>query len=85
MHLLLFPIGLLVRSYHQLEHLFDNDPVDLAKQIQDKIYNETGVYARAGIGENKIISKLCCDMIVKKAEGGIFHLKKRGFTPPHWR
>lgn len=57
-------------------HLFGNDPVDLAKQIQDKIYNETGVYARAGIGENKIISKLCCDMIAKKAEGGIFHLKK---------
>jgi nucleotidyltransferase/DNA polymerase involved in DNA repair len=52
-------------------HLFGNDPVDLAKQIQDKIYNETGVYARAGIGENKIISKLCCDMIAKKAEGGI--------------
>lgn len=57
-------------------HLFANDPVDLAKQIQDKIFNATGVYARAGIGENKIISKLCCDMIAKKVEGGVFHLKK---------
>lgn len=57
-------------------HLFADNPIQLAKQIQDKIYNETGVYARAGIGENKVISKLCCDMIAKKVDGGIFHLKK---------
>jgi len=56
--------------------LFGIDPIDMAKQIQNKILNETGVFARAGIGENKIISKLCCDMIAKKVEGGIFHLKK---------
>jgi len=40
-------------------HQFGNDPIDLAKQIQDKIFNETGVYARAGISANKVISKLC--------------------------
>ncbi|KQY91045.1 DNA polymerase IV [Paenibacillus sp. Root52] len=57
-------------------HLFGNDPISMAKQIQDKILNDTGVYARAGIGENKIISKLCCDMIAKKIKGGIFYLKK---------
>lgn len=57
-------------------HLFADNPIQLAKQIQEKIYNETGVYARAGIGENKVISKLCCDMIAKKVDGGIFHLKK---------
>ena len=57
-------------------HLFGNDPVDLARQIQDKILNETGVYARAGISTNKVMSKLCCDMIAKKIDGGIFYLKK---------
>ncbi|MGM1044779.1 MAG: DNA polymerase IV [Bacillota bacterium] len=57
-------------------HLFANNPIDLAKQIQQKILNETGVYARAGIGENKVIAKLCCDMIAKKVEGGVFYLKK---------
>ncbi|UNK20461.1 hypothetical protein MNQ98_10790 [Paenibacillus sp. N3/727] len=48
----------------------------MAKQIQQKIFNKTGVYARAGIGENKVIAKLCCVMIAKKVEGGVFHLKK---------
>ncbi|MNK73671.1 DNA polymerase IV [compost metagenome] len=57
-------------------HLFADNPIDLAKKIQAKIYKETGIYARAGIGENKVISKLCCDMIAKKVEGGIFHLRK---------
>ncbi|WP_091014476.1 DNA polymerase IV [Paenibacillus amylolyticus] len=57
-------------------HLFGNDPIDLAKQIQDKIYNETGVYARAGISTNKVMSKLCCDMIAKKIDGGVFFLRK---------
>ncbi|MDN8593222.1 DNA polymerase IV [Paenibacillus sp. 11B] len=57
-------------------HLFGNDPIDLAKQIQAKILNETGVYARAGISTNKVMSKLCCDMIAKKIDGGVFFLKK---------
>ncbi|OMF76813.1 DNA polymerase IV [Paenibacillus glucanolyticus] len=57
-------------------HLFTSDPIDLARQIQDKIYAQTGVYARAGIGETKVIAKLATDLIAKKIDGGIFHLKK---------
>lgn len=57
-------------------HLFADNAYDLAKQIQAKIYSETGIYARAGIGENKILAKLCCDMIAKKIPGGVFELKK---------
>ncbi|HEY2494901.1 MAG TPA: DNA polymerase IV [Paenibacillus sp.] len=57
-------------------HLFADNPIDLARQIQNKIYNETGVFARAGIGENKVIAKLCCDMIAKKTPNGVFHLQK---------
>lgn len=57
-------------------HLFADNPIDLAKQIQDKIYAVSGVYARVGIGNSKVISKLCCDLICKKIDEGIFHLKK---------
>ncbi|MGF7048529.1 DNA polymerase-4 [Paenibacillus sp. DS2015] len=57
-------------------HLFADNPIDLARQIQNKIYSETGIFARAGIGENKVIAKLCCDMIAKKMPEGIFHLQK---------
>ncbi|OAB41437.1 DNA polymerase IV [Paenibacillus glacialis] len=57
-------------------HFFDDDPIDLARQIQNKIYLATRVVARAGIGENKVIAKLCCDMIAKKIPDGVFHLQK---------
>lgn len=57
-------------------HLFGDDPIELAKQIQQKILNETGIYARAGVAENKILSKLCCDMIAKKIDGGVYYLHK---------
>jgi len=65
-------------------HLFANNPIDLAKQIQAKIYNETGIYARAGIGENKILSKVCCDIIAKKIPGGVFQLEKSELEKYIW-
>ncbi|OMD76833.1 DNA polymerase IV [Paenibacillus odorifer] len=65
-------------------HLFADNPIDLAKQIQAKIYNETGIYARAGIGENKILSKICCDIIAKKISGGVFHLQKSDLEKYIW-
>ncbi|OKP83723.1 hypothetical protein A3848_25940 [Paenibacillus sp. P32E] len=46
-------------------HLFADNTYDLAKPIKTKITNKTGIYAGAGIGENKILSKLCCDMMQK--------------------
>lgn len=66
-------------------HLFADNAVDMAKQIQQKIYNETGIYARAGIGENKILSKLCCDMIAKKIDGGIYYLRKSELSNYIWK
>ncbi|RUT39507.1 DNA polymerase IV [Paenibacillus anaericanus] len=65
-------------------HFYNNDPFALARQIQTKILIETNVYARAGIGENKIIAKLCCDMIAKKNEEGIFFLKKDELDQHIW-
>lgn len=66
-------------------HLFADNAYDLAKQIQAKIYSETGIYARAGIGENKILAKLCCDMIAKKIPGGVFELKKDQLEQQIWQ
>jgi nucleotidyltransferase/DNA polymerase involved in DNA repair len=36
----------------------------------------TGVYARIGIGENKILAKMACDNFAKKNKNGIFTLAK---------
>ncbi|WP_459954015.1 DNA polymerase IV [Paenibacillus pini] len=66
-------------------HLFGNSIIEMARQIQQRILIETGVYARAGIGENKVIAKICCDMIAKKIEGGIFYLRKDELYKHVWR
>ncbi|WP_372011442.1 DNA polymerase IV [Paenibacillus chitinolyticus] len=65
-------------------HLFANTPEEMAKEIQRKIRIETGVHARAGIGENKTLSKLCCDMIAKKNNDGIFILRKNELYKYIW-
>ncbi|RXZ77987.1 DNA polymerase IV [Paenibacillaceae bacterium] len=65
-------------------HLFGNSIEDVARQIQNKIMIETGVFARCGIGENKVIAKLCCDMIAKKNKNGIFQLHKDELDKHIW-
>jgi len=46
----------------------------IAKLVQIKIWNEIGVRARVGIGENKIQAKMACDNFAKKNAAGIFTL-----------
>lgn len=65
-------------------HLFGGSVFEVARQIQNKIMDETGIYARAGIGENKVLAKICCDMIAKKIDGGIFYLKKDELHKTVW-
>ncbi|WP_405079021.1 hypothetical protein ACI48J_15090 [Paenibacillus chitinolyticus] len=50
-------------------HLFADKPEEMDKEIQRKIRIETGVHVRVGIGENKTLLKLCCDMIAKNELG----------------
>lgn len=57
-------------------HLYDGDVLTLAQKIQDHILEKTTVFARLGIGENKVLSKLACDLIAKKTPKGIFVLHK---------
>ncbi|MCY9500379.1 DNA polymerase IV [Paenibacillus larvae] len=57
-------------------HLFGSDPEGIAKQIQSRIWLETGVFARVGCADTKVKAKLTVDLICKKSESGIFVLKK---------
>lgn len=65
-------------------HFYNNDPIEMAKHIQDRIMIETNVYSRVGIGENKVIAKLCCDLIAKKNKEGIFFLHKNELGQHIW-
>ncbi|WP_336775321.1 DNA polymerase IV [Paenibacillus sp. MMO-58] len=65
-------------------HLFGNSIKAVIKSIQDRIMMETGIYARAGISENKVTAKLCCDLISKKIDGGIFYLEKDELNKHIW-
>lgn len=50
------------------------DQFEMAKKLQSTILNNTGVYARVGIGPNKILAKMACDNFAKKNADGIFRL-----------
>jgi DNA polymerase-4 len=56
----------------------------IAGQIQSKIMLSTGVYARIGIGENKILAKMACDNFAKKNKNGIFTLAKNSLPNTLW-
>lgn len=65
-------------------HFYNNDPFEIARHIQNRIMIETKVYARVGIGENKVIAKLSCDLIAKKNKSGIFFLHKNELEQHIW-
>ncbi|MCJ8008133.1 DNA polymerase IV [Lederbergia wuyishanensis] len=50
------------------------DQFEIAKKVQAKILEDTGVYSRVGIGPNKILAKMACDNFAKKNKDGIFRL-----------
>lgn len=65
--------------------LFGKDPPEVARKVQDAIRRETDVYARVGIGPNKVLAKMACDNFAKKNASGIFtltHDNKRGILWP---
>lgn len=60
------------------------DPADIARQVQETIMRETGVYARIGIGPNKILAKMACDHFAKKNKTGIFQLDHTNMQRNLW-
>jgi nucleotidyltransferase/DNA polymerase involved in DNA repair len=59
-------------------------PIEIAKQIQQKVMMETGVYVRAGISSTKILAKTACDNFAKKHPEGIFVLPKEKIAEILW-
>lgn len=59
-------------------------PYHIAKSIQTDIKLETGVYARVGIGPNKVLAKMACDNFAKKNTDGIFLLNEGNMAEKLW-
>ncbi|MFD0677550.1 MULTISPECIES: DNA polymerase IV [unclassified Paenibacillus] len=59
-------------------------PLQIAKAIQAKVWNDTGVYTRIGISENKVIAKMACDNIAKKNDTGLHQMSKADMPKMLW-
>lgn len=65
-------------------HLF-GDVYQMAAQIRQRVWLETGINCRVGIGENKVLAKMACDNFAKKQEAGVFWLKKEELAETLWK
>ncbi|MFD2670164.1 DNA polymerase IV [Marinicrinis sediminis] len=61
------------------------EPENIARQLQQMIQTETGVYARVGIGPNKVLAKMACDNFAKKNENGIHTLSQEQIADSLWK
>lgn len=66
------------------ERLF-GDKYAVAKQIQYEIQEELGVYARVGMGPNKVFAKIACDAFAKKNKDGMFYLSPNNMKETMWK
>ncbi|OLS39386.1 DNA polymerase IV [Alkalihalophilus pseudofirmus] len=64
-------------------HLFDSLQ-SLAVRLQEEIKSETGVFARIGIGENKLLAKMACDHFAKKNSTGLFTIWHKDTSNTIW-
>ncbi|MDC0764908.1 DNA polymerase IV [Brevibacillus sp. AG] len=65
-------------------HLF-GDALQMAAQIRQRVWMETGVNCRVGIGTSKVLAKMACDNFAKKNEEGVFWLKKEELSNTLWK
>ena len=61
------------------------DPASIARHIQARIREETGVRTRIGIAENKALAKMACDNYAKKNECGVYMLRKDKLDESLWQ
>lgn len=59
-------------------------PETIARSIQDRVMEETGVYIRVGISDTKVVSKMACDLYAKKVPGGIYTLPRKDMQATLW-
>lgn len=57
---------------------------EIAQHIQHQVLLSTGVWSRAGIGNNKINAKSATDNFAKKREDGIFRLDQNNIEHDLW-
>lgn len=60
------------------------EPVEIAKKIQYTIHTQLNIYARVGMGPNKVLAKMACDNFAKKNQTGIFLLDKSNLQETLW-
>lgn len=65
------------------ERLF-GEPWEIAQKIQNTIQTQLQIYARIGMGPNKILAKMACDNFAKKNKTGIFQLDERNLQEKLW-
>ncbi|KMK75904.1 DNA polymerase IV [Alkalihalobacillus pseudalcaliphilus] len=59
-------------------------PHQIAQKIQKHIWDHMRVRARIGIGENKVLAKMACDLFAKKNKDGIYWLKQDQLEQTLW-
>ncbi|WP_339235648.1 DNA polymerase IV [Paenibacillus sp. FSL R5-0517] len=60
-------------------------PETIARSIQSRVMEETGVYIRIGISDTKVVSKMACDLYAKKVPGGICTLPRKDLPTTIWK
>lgn len=65
--------------------LYGCTPEELARMIKHHIWESTGVNARIGIAETKILAKTACDNYAKKTPSGIYTLSKDHLEETLWQ
>lgn len=58
---------------------------ETARRMQRDILEKTGVYARVGISDNKVLAKMACDQFAKKKPEGIFRLRQTEVKEKLWQ
>ncbi|GAA5417729.1 DNA polymerase IV [Paraliobacillus ryukyuensis] len=66
------------------QHLFGTS-VQMAEKIQQAILEDMGTHARIGIGPNKVLAKMACDVYAKKNSKGIFQLDESNLESKLWQ
>jgi DNA polymerase-4 len=59
-------------------------PMETARRMQRDILEKTGVYARIGISDNKVLAKMACDQFAKKRAEGIYLLRQAEVREKLW-
>src|SRR5690606_5114528 len=58
--------------------------LETARRMQRDILEKTGVYARIGISDNKVLAKMACDQFAKKRPEGIYVLHQAEVREKLW-